>query len=170
MYSFKWLSNTPLCICTTAFLSIHLHVGECAGLLCMTLCNPVDYSPPGSSATGLRGTSSSTTSGRSSPCGVSRPPGICLSSAILAGRRHSPKHKRGLTCWDQGPSLGLLGLWVARRDSLLRGCKTRAQEEPQTRLEAEIQAAGGVPRAIALYMHKSFPARHRESTRRDPEQ
>ena len=24
MYSFQWLSNTPLCICTTAFLSIHL--------------------------------------------------------------------------------------------------------------------------------------------------
>ena len=24
MYSFEWLSNTPLCICTTAFLSIHL--------------------------------------------------------------------------------------------------------------------------------------------------
>ena len=24
MYSFWWLSNTPLCICTTAFLSIHL--------------------------------------------------------------------------------------------------------------------------------------------------
>lgn len=79
--------------------------------------------PPGSSATGLRGTSSSTTSGRSSPCGVSRPPGICLSSAMLAGRRHSPKHTRGLTCWDQGPSLGLPGLWVARRVSLLKGWK-----------------------------------------------
>ena len=24
MYSFSWLSNTPLCICTTAFLAIHL--------------------------------------------------------------------------------------------------------------------------------------------------
>ena len=24
MYSFLWLSNIPLCICTTAFLSIHL--------------------------------------------------------------------------------------------------------------------------------------------------
>ena len=24
MYSFKWLSNTPLCICSKAFLSIHL--------------------------------------------------------------------------------------------------------------------------------------------------
>ena len=24
MYSFSWLSNTPLCICTTACLSIHL--------------------------------------------------------------------------------------------------------------------------------------------------
>ena len=127
--------------------------------------------PPGSSATGLRGTSSSTTAGRSSPCGVSRPPGTCLSSAMLTGRGHSPMQKRGLTCWDQGPSLGLPGLWVARRRvSLLKGWKKRAQEEPHTRLEAEIQVAGGVPRAIALYVQKSFPPRHGESTRRDPEQ
>ena len=33
MYYFYWLSNTPLCICTTAFLSIHL-------LMDMT-CTPV---------------------------------------------------------------------------------------------------------------------------------
>ena len=26
MYSFEWLSNTPLCICITAFLSIHLRM------------------------------------------------------------------------------------------------------------------------------------------------
>ena len=43
MCSFLWLSNTPLCICTTAFLSIRLHRGNqnwdmCTPMFIAVLC------------------------------------------------------------------------------------------------------------------------------------
>lgn len=65
-----------------------------------------------------------------------------------------------------GPQLGALGSgW--QEGFLLREGKRGHRKNPQTRLEAEIQVASGVPRAIALYMQKSFlPSQ--ESTRRDP--
>lgn len=56
-----------------------------------------------------------------------------------------------------GPQLGASWALGGKKDFSSQERKTRAQEEPQTRLEAEIQVASGVPRAIALYMQKSFP-------------
>lgn len=70
-----------------------------------------------------------------------------------------------------GPQLGASwALGGKKKRFSSQRVEKRAQEEPHTRLEAEIQVAGGVPRAIALYVQKSFPPRHGESTRRDPEQ
>lgn len=128
--------------------------------------------PPGSSATGLLGTSSSTISGRSSPCGVSRPPGAFLKSAMLAGRGQSPMHRRGLACWDQGPSLRLPGLWMSkRRVSLLKGRKKQwAREAPRARLGAESQRVGEVPITQASSVQKFFTPHHGESTKRPQQQ
>lgn len=74
-------------------------------------------------------------------------------------------HRRGLTCWDQGPSLGLPRLWV----SLPKDCKG-AQGEPHTRLEDAIQVLSGGPRTTTLSVPKFFPSSRREPTRRDPGQ
>lgn len=81
-------------------------------------------------------------------------------------------HKRGLTCWDQGPSLRLPGLWMSkRRASLLKGRgERRAQDEPRARLEAEIQSVGEVPITKASSVRKFFTPHHRESTERPQQQ
>jgi len=79
-------------------------------------------------------------------------------------------HKRGLTCWDQGPSLGLPGLWEQEEGPLFSAGGKGTEEEPHTGLEPKIQVVGGLPGATASSVQKSFPARHGESTRGDPEQ
>lgn len=76
-------------------------------------------------------------------------------------------HERGLTCWDQGPSLRLPGLWMSkRRASLLKGRGKGAQDEPCARLEAEIQSVGEVPITKAWSVRQFFTPHHRESTER----
>lgn len=81
-------------------------------------------------------------------------------------------HERGLTCWDQGPSLRLPGLWMSKRkgfSSQRQGGK-RAQDEPRARLEAKIQSVGEVPITKAWSVRKFFTPHHRESTERPQQQ
>lgn len=59
-----------------------------------------------------------------------------------------------------GPQLGASWALVCKKCfSSQRVEKKRAQEEPHTGLEAEIQVVGRVPKVTALYVQKSFPSR-----------
>lgn len=68
-------------------------------------------------------------------------------------------HKRGLACWEQGPSLRLPGLWMEQNRAFSSQRPKRSSTDgPRVQLEAELRTAEEVliTKASSVLNHKNL--------------
>jgi hypothetical protein len=80
-------------------------------------------------------------------------------------------HKRGLACWEQGPSLRLPGLWMEQNRAFSSQRPKRSSTDgPRVQLEAELRTAEEVLITKASSVQKFFTPHHGEPTKRPQRQ